>query len=273
MKTLVIANQKGGVGKSALVGQFALYAGKSGLKVLVVDLDHQANTTNALRRNPIVKVLEQASSTLISNSDSVLSPPNVAVALVGADDSLGGLERRSEHHNRFATTFRRVIETASGFDLCVIDTNPNPDIRYACALVTADYVLSPIQLTQEALDGIGGVLNHPRYGLARVRETLNPKLVFLGLLPNLFEKTPFQRRNLELILSRYGNRLLTDDRCQPPQPLALPTRTAIAEAQAAGLFVGEMTKSSARDAWREMKPIFDTLLYRMGLSAPSRFPR
>jgi chromosome partitioning protein len=45
----------------------------------------------------------------------------------------------------------------------------------------------------------------------------------------------------------------------------IPKRSAIAEAQAVGAFIAEMSKSAARDAWREIKPSFDIIVHRMGL--------
>ena len=44
----------------------------------------------------------------------------------------------------------------------MIDTHPNPDIRLIAALASADFVLSPIQLNQEAVDGVKALLTHPR---------------------------------------------------------------------------------------------------------------
>ena len=49
----------------------------------------------------------------------------------------------------------------AAFDVCVIDTNPNPDIRLIAALASADFVLSPIQLNQEAIDGVRALLQSP----------------------------------------------------------------------------------------------------------------
>ena len=76
----------------------------------------------------------------------------------------------------------------------MIDTNPNPDIRVIAALASADFVLSPMQLNQEAMDGVSGLLNHERVGLRKIKAVLNAKLVLIGLLPTLVEPTPFQNQ-------------------------------------------------------------------------------
>ena len=54
----------------------------------------------------------------------------------------------------------------------LVDTNPGPDIRVISALASADFVLSPIQLNQEALEGVGALLNHPRVGVRKLQAVL-----------------------------------------------------------------------------------------------------
>ena len=58
----------------------------------------------------------------------------------------------------------------------MIDTHPNPDIRVIAALASADFVLSPIQLNQEAIDGVRALLHHQRVGIHKIKALLNPKL-------------------------------------------------------------------------------------------------
>ena len=265
MKTLVLANQKGGVGKSALVTQLALYLHRQGRSVVVVDLDHQQNTSRPLRENPGVTVAEFTATDLLT--DPYLPDIKAAgIVLVPGHDSLTQLERRREEHNAFATNLRNALKAWAAVDVCIIDTNPSPDIRYASALISADYVLAPIQLNQEAIEGIYGLINHPRYGVTRIKATLNSNLTFLGILPNLVEPTPFQRGNLQALAARFGTRLL----CRRDATGAIafgyiPKRSAMAEAQAASVFLPDLPKTAARDAWREIKPVFDMILSGMSL--------
>lgn len=265
MKILVLANQKGGVGKSAIATQLAHYLRSIGLSVLVVDLDHQQNTSAPLRLSEAVAQAACSASDLFEADAAavLLATPFV---LVGGDDRLSALEREPQSHNAFANRFRNFLKRAESFDVCIIDTNPNPDIRYAVALICATHVLAPIQLNQEAIAGISALLGHPRYGVRRIQASLNPALKFLGILPNLVEPTPFQRNNLQALATDYGSLLLSR---RDEAGIAfgyIPKRTAIAEAQAAGVFVAEMTKTSARDAWREIRPVFEMIAAGMDLS-------
>jgi chromosome partitioning protein len=266
MKTLVLANQKGGVGKSALATQLALYLKHQGKAVLVIDLDHQQNTSRPLRENPVVTVADFTSADVLTDPYLADLAP-AGLVLIPGHDSLTQLERRREEHNAFATNLRNALKSHAAFDVCIIDTNPNPDIRYAAALISAGYVLAPIQLNQEALEGIYGLINHPRYGITRIRAALNPDLKFLGILPNLVEPTPFQRTNLQALAAKFGTRLLSrrDDSGAIVFGF-IPKRSAVAEAQAASVFLPDLAKTAARDAWREIRPVFDMILKGMDIA-------
>src|SRR5882757_139338 len=157
MKTVTLANQKGGVGKSAIARLMAHYLVRQGKRVLTIDLDHQANLTAPLRLSRKAEVAEFGAAKLIEGAAGELATEGKLVHVPADPDALMGLERQPDKHNAFATNFRRFIqEQGDNFDVCIVDTNPNPDIRLICALVASDFVLSPIQLNQEAISGIGG---------------------------------------------------------------------------------------------------------------------
>jgi len=251
MKTLVLANQKGGVGKSAVATLLVHYFRKLGHRVLAIDLDHQGNFSDPLRKSQRVAVAEVPASALLTQANPVI--PNADFALVAADRELSGLERQPGLHNDFASHLRAFLKAMDDrFDVCVIDTNPNPDIRMIAALVSADSVLSPIQLNQEALDGVHALLNHPRVGVRKIKNMLNPKLHLIGLLPVMVEVTPFQRENFLQLVQKF-HPILIPYGPKPGQYASMPRRSAVAEAQADGLVLWEMKKTAARDAWREIE--------------------
>ena len=264
MKTLVLANQKGGVGKSSTGTQLAFYAAREGLRVLYLDLDHQRHSTNPIVRSKLAVVAPFTASQLLRGPLSPL--PEGAFVLVAGDDQLSGLEREPARHNDFANNLAGLLAAnAARFDLCIIDTNPNPDIRYGVALVIANYVLSPVQLNQEALEGIGGLLNHARYGIRKIKQTLNAKLELIGILPNAVEPTPFQRENFAQLVQSYAQ-LLIPMGAGVGKYAFIAKRTAIPESQASGVPLFESKKTSSREAWSEIKPVFDVILSRMNLA-------
>lgn len=263
MKTLVLANQKGGVGKSAVATQLAYYLQKLGQRVLFIDLDHQRNSSVPITQSGRAAVASFTSSQLLSAGGQSL--PEGSLVLVAGDDALSALERQADKHNDFVNHLNGfLLSQAERFDVCIIDTNPNPDIRYAASLVVGDFVLSPIQLNQEALSGIGALLTHPRYGYRKIKQAINNKLELIGILPNMVEPTPFQRANFTQLAEKHAGLLIVID-ADAKRFAFIPKRSAVAEAQAAGQPIFEMKKTSAREAWLEIKPSFDILAARMGL--------
>ena len=252
MKTVVFANHKGGVGKSAVATLLAHYCVRLDKRVLAIDLDHQGNFSTPI-------ALSGRAADAGVTADQLLATAGAQVrrqpfVVVPAADGLRGLERQPTLHTPFARNFRsfqRSVDDA--FDVCIVDTNPNPDIRLIAALASADFVLSPLQLNQEAVDGVEQLVMHPRVGINKIKEVLNPKLHLIGLLPTMVEPTPFQRDNFIKVVQDYGQLLipLSDAKGDYAR---MPKRVAVAEAQAAGEVLWEMKKTAARDAWKEIGP-------------------
>lgn len=271
MKKLVLANQKGGVGKSAIATQFAHYLRRQGKRVLVVDFDHQQNTSGPLKLHPGV-ITADLSASAVLETPGPHAVPDAGLVLISGDDRLSAIERQADQHNAFVNRFHSALKAWDHFDVCIIDTNPNPDIRYAAALICADYVLAPIQLNQEAIVGISALLGHTRYGINRIAATVNPSLKLLGILPNLVEHTPFQKENLKALVGKFGGRLLSRRSEGGVTYGYIFKRTAIAEAQAAGTFLADMDKTSARDTWREVEPVFEMIARAMDLAPVEGVP-
>lgn len=251
MKTLLLTNQKGGVGKSAVATLIAHYLAQKRQRVLVIDLDHQGNVSQALRRSQRPAVSEFDASQLFTGPAPAL--PEAPFVLVPSGSPLLLLERQQPQHTPFARSLRSFIDAmADRFDVCVIDTNPNPDIRVIAAMASADHLLSPIQLNQEAIYGVAALLNHERVGFHKIKTVLNGKLQLLGLLPTMVEATPYQKANFIDVVQRY-HRLMIKVGDAPGAFASIPRRSVIAEAQAEGAVLWEMKKTAARDTWREIE--------------------
>lgn len=260
MKILTLANQKGGVGKSAIADQLAFHcAQKRALRTLFIDLDHQANACKVLRKSGLFDVASFSGSELLANGAKVKDLPDSAAVLVPSDDRLAKVEKESASHNTFATNLKTFLTSAAdSFDICIIDTNPNPDVRMMIALVLSTHVLSPIQLNQEALDGIASLIKD----IKKIQGSLNPSLELVGLLPNLVENTPFQKDNLKQLIEGYSSFLIP---VKKGFFANIPRRTAVAEAQAANCPIWTIPKTSAKEAWRLIEPVFNVILDRVGV--------
>jgi chromosome partitioning protein len=264
MKKLALANQKGGVGKSTVDTQLAYYYHLIlNKRVIVIDLDHQGNTSKAIRNSGLAVVSKITASQILKFKVNINDLEDAPFLLIPADDELRNLEKKESEHNNYVNnlySFMQAIDKK--FDVGIFDTNPNPDIRQLSALIVSDFVLSPVQLNQEAIDGIGDLLNHERTGIRKIKATINKNLEFIGILPNIVEPTPFQKDNFKDLAKAYAKLLI---------PLkgggfaAIKKSTAIAEAQAAAKPVWKLGKTSARTSWLEMKPVFEKIASVMGV--------
>jgi chromosome partitioning protein len=250
MKVLVVNNQKGGVGKSTIAVHLAWYFAELGQRVLFVDLDPQRNGTSTLEAH--AGVLPASALFLDTVQIEPLSEPSIRV--VPGDAKLQGInDVEARVINRYKAN---LIAAAGGFDVAVIDTPPTFSVRNLAALIGAHYVLAPIDLDEYAIDGIEALLRN----VTGVKQRFNPELIFLGLMPNRLQATsPRQRTNLETLVRNVGPRYLFDG--------VIPQRSAFGEALSEKKPVWALTKTSAREAGREIRAVFAKVAARMEIAA------
>ncbi|CAN4268075.1 Soj ATPases involved in chromosome partitioning [Methylophilaceae bacterium] len=278
MKTLYIGVQKGGVGKSTNACQLALYARNLGYRVLVIDFDDQGNTTKFFKRNgeavPLAKTVTEvifettdiidinvgSSGFSILEADGQFNNVLVEQARVKIEHEGELTEKSSIAHQHFANF---LISVDAHYDLCIIDGPPSLDIRVTIALTLADAVLSPIQLSQESIEGMSATLYGQR-GVLNIKTVFNAKLNFLGFLPNMVEATDKHREALTELGERIGEHFLTDNE---GRILLMPLRQSIRECQKEGIPIAQLarTNTMARSTWASVRKIFDIVLARLQL--------
>ena len=278
MKTLYIGVQKGGVGKSTNACQLALYARNLGYRVLVIDFDDQGNTTKFFKRNgeavPLAKTVTEvifettdiidinvgSSGFNILEADGQFNNMLVEQARVKIEHEGELTEKSSIAHQHFANFLTSVD---AHYDLCIIDGPPSLDIRVTIALTLADAVLSPIQLSQESIEGMSATLYGQR-GVLNIKTVFNAKLNFLGFLPNMVEATDKHREALTELGERIGEHFLTDNE---GRILLMPLRQSIRECQKEGIPIAQLAKTNtmARSTWASVRKIFDIVLARLQL--------
>ncbi|MFA5115144.1 MAG: AAA family ATPase [Candidatus Omnitrophota bacterium] len=180
-KIIAICNQKGGTGKTTSVISLASYLALADKKVLVIDLDPQANATSGLgiNKHDIKKstyhvLLEELDIKEILQQTTIqnlyIAPSNLD--LTGAEVELVGVMGREYR-------LKRALEKErENFDFILIDSPPSLGLLTINSLCAADSLLIPVQCEYYALEGVTQLINTVRL----VRENLNPSLEIEGVL-------------------------------------------------------------------------------------------
>ncbi|HML24563.1 MAG TPA: ParA family protein [Aggregatilinea sp.] len=184
-RTLVIANQKGGVGKSTSVLNLGVALARRGQRVLLIDLDPQGGLTAGFGIDPYA--LRHTVYSLLSTPDASLARVLVGVgerlALVPANIDLAVADIRLSSAPDRAVRLRHALDRSRiPFDTVLIDTPPGLGVLTANGLAAADDVLIPVQCHYLAMRGVRAILD----SADRMRASLNPRLAVLGLFGTLY---------------------------------------------------------------------------------------
>ena len=234
-RTIAIANQKGGVGKSTTAINLSSCLGEMGQKVLTIDMDPQGNTTSGMGveknevENTIYELLLGESKLedciIPLNFDNLsLIPSNVNLA--GAEIELIGVEDKE------FILKNAIDQVRDQYDFIIIDCPPSLNMLTINAMTTADTVLVPIQCEYYALEGLSQLM----HTIELVQERLNPDLETEGVVFTMYDA----RTNLSLQVVENVKDILK----QNIYKTIIPRNVRLAEAPSYGMPINYCDKRS-----------------------------
>jgi chromosome partitioning protein len=186
LKTIAIANQKGGVGKTTTSINVAAGLAINGYQVLLVDMDPQANATSGLGIDPR-KLKAGIYNSLVKDVDpgNILEKTSVSgLDILPANDDLAGAEIElvdMSHRERVLSNLLTAVKQA--YEYVILDCPPALGLLTINALVAASSVLIPVQCEYYAMEGLGRLLAN----IERVKEFFNHGLELEGILLTMFD--------------------------------------------------------------------------------------
>src|SRR5436190_6440894 len=205
-RIVALANQKGGVGKTTTAINLGASVAACERKVLLVDLDPQANATSGLgvgknEEHSMYPVLVEGMDLrdIVRPTElATLSLAPSSVDLVGAEIELGNMEDR-EFRLRNALT-----SIAGDYDYILIDSPPSLGLLTINGLTAADSVLVPMQCEYFALEGFSQLLTT----IDRVRDALNPALEIEGIVLTMYDdRMNLARQVAEEVRNHFGEKV------------------------------------------------------------------
>jgi chromosome partitioning protein len=230
---IAVTNQKGGVGKTTTAVNVAYYLAKAGKSVLLIDLDPQGNATSGLGIDK--QELQETMSEVMTGGKLlrhvVIATEHKNLFLAPSTPHLANTEVELANAQQKFTRLKAAIESATEYDVIIIDSPPSLSLLTVNGLIAAKYVLLPVQAEFYALEGLGQLLETMKL----VRKSMNPTLDLIGVLPTMMDsRTTLSGQVYQEIKKHFPGKVFET---------TIPRNIRLAEAPSHGVPVG------AYDRW------------------------
>ena len=243
-KTIAIANQKGGVGKTTTSINLSASLAAKGKKVLVIDTDPQGNTTSGfgVEKNDLDNTVYELMLSECSIKECILNDVIDGVSIIPSNVNLAAAEIELIGVDRKEYILKREVEwIKDGFDYIIIDCPPSLSMLTINAMTTADTVLVPIQCEYYALEGLSQLI----HTINLVKERLNPDLDIEGVVFTMYDsRTNLSMQVVENVKSNWSQKVF--------QTL-IPRNIRLAEAPSYGMPINAYDpKSAGAEAYMQL---------------------
>lgn len=250
-RVIVVANQKGGVGKSTSCVNLGIGLAREGKRVLLIDADAQGSMTASLGyKEPdglditlatiMTDIIDEEpfdsrKGILIHDENIDLLPSNIELSAL--EVSLVNIMSRELILRQYIDQMR------SFYDYILIDTQPSLGMITINAFASADEVLIPVQAAYLPVKGLQQLIKT----IGKVHRQLNPKLKINGILLTMVDKrTTYARKISELLREQYGDKVRVFQNCIP-----MSVRAAEISAEGKSIYLHD-PKGKVAEAYLEL---------------------